>query len=145
MWGHFWSSWGSFGDIFDRLEGRLGSFWVVLGRLGALLGHFWSSWGVFGGLLAVLGRSWGVLTRQEGCDITLGPLLIDFWTHLGCQKGTQNGAQDDQKSIKNRLKKRSRFRTILRRSWGDLGPILVPSWEPRRVKIVLSPKAGLIF
>ena len=74
-----------------------------------------------------------------------GRSWIDFWLHLGREKGAKTEPKTTKNQSKNRLKKRSHFRTVLRPSWGDLGSILAPSWRPRRVKIVLSPRVALIF
>ena len=43
-------------------------------------------------------------------------------------KGSQNDPKTTQHRLKNRLKKQSRFRTVLRPSWSDLGAILASSW-----------------
>ena len=46
-------------------------------------------------------------------------------------RGRQDGTQDDQRRSKNRLEKRSPLRSVLRRSWADLGSILAPSWDQK--------------
>ena len=116
----FWSSWGSFAIIvgclgrrFGHLGGRLVSFLVVLGvvlgswgALGALLGGLGSSWGALGAVDAPKGQR-GKFTRPLGS--VFGAILAsqdDPKTtprrHLGDQdnpRGSQDGAQDDQKSI----------------------------------------------
>ena len=138
-----WSSWGS--------------FWVIFGRLGGRFGLLGRSWGALGRSWRLLERSWGELTVRRGAPQKSRALLSRFldpsWAPKGSQDGAQDetrrpqddprGSQDESKTNKNRsqncLKKRSRFRTVLRPSWGDLGPILAPSWDPRKVKIVLSP------
>ena len=97
-------------------------------------------------ILARLGRSWGELTPQGGwlpiSRHVLGRFSDPSWapkrTQDGAQdetlrpqddpRGRQDGTQDDQNRSENRLQKRSRLRTVLRPSWGDLGPILAPSW-----------------
>ena len=80
----------------------------------ALSTHFWSSRVVLGGLcwpfLVVLGVLEGVLGGLEAVLGGLGGslagwkllarLLVRFLDRLGCPRGSQNGAQDDQKSIK---------------------------------------------
>ena len=142
----------------------MGSFLLVLG---VVWGHFWSSWGSFWALGVVLERSWGVLEALgavlapvdgQGCrEPKIPPVLDRFldpsWAPKRSQdgaqdetrrpqddpRGRQDGTQDDQNRSKNRLQKRSLLRTVLRPSWGDLGPILASSWDLRRVKIVLSP------
>ena len=43
-------------------------------------------------------------------------------------KGSQNDPKTSKNRSKNRLKKRSCFRTVLRPSWCDLGAILASSW-----------------
>ena len=135
--------------------------------LGVVWGHFWSSWGSFWALGVVLGRSWRVLEALgavlapvdgQGCRGSKIPPVLDrfldpSWVPKGTQdrgqdetwrpqddpRGRQDGTQDDQNRSKNRLRKRSLLRTVLRPSWGDLGPILASSWDLRRAKIVLSP------
>ena len=146
---------------FGRLRGRLASFLVVIGvvldHFWSSLGSFWPSWGALGGPWRLLKRSWGELTPQGGAPPIYAPLLDRFldpsWVPKGGQdgaqdetwrpqddpRGRQDGTQDDQNRSKNRLQKRSLLRTVLRPSWGDLGPILASSWDLRRVKIVLSP------
>ena len=152
----FWSFWAS--------------FWVVLG---VVWSHFGSSWGSFWVLGVVLGRSWGVLGAlgaalgavdgQERRGSNFGPVLGRFWDPSwvpkrspdGAQdetlrpqdgpRGRQDGTQDDQDKSKHRVQKRLCLRTISRPSWGDLRPILASSWDLRRVKILLSPWAALVF
>ena len=51
------------------------------------------------------------------------------WGPQDDPRGRQDGTQDDQNRSENRLQKRSRLRTVLRPSWGDLGPILAPRWD----------------
>ena len=91
------------GESWGSLRELLGGLGVVLGGLGALLG----------GLGALLGGSWGCLGWSwSALGATLGAVQfsIVFWMDF-CRflapswapKGSQNGAQDDQKSIKNRL------------------------------------------
>ena len=134
----------------------MGSFLVVLG---VFWRHFWSSWGSFWALAVVLGRSWRVLealgtvlVRVDGqgwggrdFPPVLDRFLDPSWVPKGRQDGAQDetwrpqddprGRQDDTQDDKNRskkcLKKRSRFRSVLRPSWGDLGSILAPSCGPK--------------
>ena len=128
----FASSWGSCGVIFNRLGGLLGSFLVVLGVvlgiLGALGASFWGSWAVFGRLESVLKAVDGIKSAQT----QQGPFHwrpnAGFELQLGPPRGSQNDPKTNKNRSKNRLEKRSRFRTVLRSSWGDLGPILAPSW-----------------
>ena len=65
---------------------------------------------------------------QDGGNPKSFALLIWFLEPSWHPKTVPNGAQDDQKSIKKRFKKQLRSRTVLRRSWTDLGPILARSW-----------------
>ena len=37
------------------------------------------------------------------------------------------------------------LKIVLEPSWADLGSFWVPSWDRLGLKIVLSPKAGLVF
>ena len=61
-------------------------------------------------------------------------------------------AKTAPKSIPKRSKieaknqdEKNRSKTILDPSWGDLGPSWVPSWADLDLKIVLSPRAALVF
>ena len=114
-----------FWDVFDCLGKRLGSILVVLGIVWGVLGHLGV---VLGGLEALLDASWGASCGSLGRRKLWGRLKIDFRTHLGSQKRAKTEPKTTQNRSKNRLEKRSRFRRVLRTSWGDLGPILAPSW-----------------
>ena len=116
-WGHFLSSRESFGVIFGRLGGRL----KLLGWSWAALGKSWR----------LLKRSWSELTPQGGPYRFHGRSCIGFWTHLGRQKGAKTEPKTTKIRSNNYLKKRSRFRSVLRPSWGDLGAILDPSCGPK--------------
>ena len=98
--------------------------------------------GVLEALEAVLGRVDGQGCRASDFAAVLTPFLDPSWAPKGNQdgaqdetwrpqddpRGRQDGTQDDQNRSENRLQKRSRVRAVLRPSWGDLGPILAPSW-----------------
>ena len=47
--------------------------------------------------------------------------------------------------VKNDDEKRQVLTSVLKRSWLDLGSFLGPSWADLSLKIVLSPKAALVF
>ena len=125
------ASWGIFGPSEGVRQG-------ILGPPEGSGGHLGRSW-------AVLGRSWSDILSSSIFD----RFFDRFWSPKGCPKEGIWGPKTVLKTTKNRSKdhveKRSRFRSLLRPSWGDLGPILASSWDLRRVKIVLSPRAGLIF
>ena len=114
----------------------------LLGGPGALRG---GPGGILGGSWAVLGRSWSDFLSSSISD----RFFERFWSPKGCQKGALWGAKTDPKTTQNRsqkhLEKRSRFRSLLRPSWDDLGAILAASWAVWGVKIVFLPRAGLIF
>ena len=107
---------------------RLGSIWD---RFGGCPG------GILGGSWAVLGRSWSDFLSSSIFD----RFFDRFWSPKGCPKGGIWGAKTEPKTTQNRsknhLEKRSRFRSLLRPSWDDLGPILAASWAVLGVKIVL--------
>ena len=119
-------------SFLNRLGGRLGSFLVVLGVvlgiLGALGASFWGSWAVFGRLESVLKAVDGIKSAQTQQSANLQRPSVGFELQLGPSRGSQNDPKTNKNRSKNRLEKRSRFRTVLRSSWGDLGPILAPSW-----------------
>ena len=128
--------------MFNRLGDRFG---IVFGRLGGRFGPLAGSWGVLWRVLealgTVLGRVDGQGWRERDFPSVLDRFLDPSWAPKrgqdGAQdetwrpqddpRGRQDGTQDDQNRSKNRLQKRSRLRTVLRPSWGDLGPILAPS------------------
>ena len=92
----FVSSWGSFRVIFGRLGGVLGSFLVVLRVVLVLLG------GVLGCVLGVLEALEAVLGRVDapkGSAQKSVPLLDRFSDPSWAPRGSQDGAQNDQKSI----------------------------------------------
>ena len=67
---------------------------------------------------------------------------------LGCHLGGQIGTKTDKKDAKTKRKfksQKNRSKTILDPSWSDLGPSWAPSWADLDLKIVLSPRAGLVF
>ena len=72
-------------------------------------------------MVRFLDPSWAPKGRQDGAQ-------DETWRPQDDPRGHQDGTQDDQNRSENRLQKRSRLRTVLRPSWGDLGPILAPSW-----------------
>ena len=132
----------SFLVVWGRLGGRCWPFWVVLG----------GSWDHFGVCFGHLGRSWAVLgssCARETVQLSDAPFwcatCVDFWTVLGAQeaaqttprrhpetprwpKKRQDAAQDEQNSMINFDLKttpfRIRLKTVLGRSWDDLGPVL---------------------
>ena len=57
----------------------------------------------------------------------------------------QNGTKNDPKTKRKFKRQKRRSKTILDPSWGDLGPSWVPSWADLDLKIVLSPRAALVF
>jgi hypothetical protein len=122
-----------------------GSFVVIL----AVLGVVGSSWGGRERSRAVLGRPLVAVMPREGY---LGAFLDRpgssrwfFGSPWGPMRAPKRSLKTTKKQCENRCKKRWHVATVVRPTWGDLGPMLVPSWATRRVKIVLSPRAGLIF
>ena len=104
---------------------------IVFGDLGVVLGLLRGLGAFFGGLGGSC-SGLGASRRRGGSPLGLGGISwVGFCTHLGREKG----AKTEPKTIKNRtnihLKKRSRFRSVLRPSWGDLGSILAPSCGPK--------------
>ena len=116
---------------------------MVLGDLGAILGGFRA---VFGGSWGVLGWSWGRFVDPSQQIPPQRAAWDRFSAHLGRPRRPQDGsktapwrlktAQEDVKTepktnknrSENRPEKRSPARTLLRRSWGDLGSILGSPW-----------------
>ena len=78
--------WGGLGGFLKGSWALLMRSWGALGRLGELLG----------GLGAVL----GAVDGQECRGSNFPPALGSFLDRLGCPRRCQNGAQDDQKSVK---------------------------------------------
>ena len=109
-----------------------------MGLLGGLLEGL-------GGLLGRLGPSWAVLGRHASIFVVLSSTrwagarnLCRFGSPKRSQKGTQNASKSKTKS----KTKTSRSR---RPSWNDLRAILGRSWATPISKIVLSPRAGIVF
>jgi len=108
----FWSSWGSFGIIWGRLGGRFGTFWIVLGAvlalltpLGVLLAPSWD----------VLGRSGRRLTAISPKNRRIqnsGAFFLRFLAPSWVPKGAKTKPKTTKNRSKNRLKKRSHFRTV---------------------------------
>ena len=111
--------------LFGRLGGSLWVLGVVLGghfgRLGAVLEAVDGQGCRASNFPPVLDRfldpSWVPKGRQDGAQ-------DETWRPQDDPRGHQDGTQDDQNRSKNRLRKRSRLRAVLRPSWGDLGPAL---------------------
>ena len=112
IWGHFGSSWVSFWGSRGVLEG-LGLSWVGLG-------------GVLGAVAAPRGGTGGCPKLGWRKCYLKRPILTP-------QKGAKTELKTNKNRSQNHLKKRSRFGTLLRPSWTDLGPILAPSWLVLRV------------
>ena len=117
--------WSNFGFIFGCLGGRLVSFLVVLGGV-------WSFWGGLERSRAVLGRPLVAATprvRYLGRFLNRpgGPRWI-FGSPWGPKRAPKRSPKTTNKRSENRCQKRSHVRTVSRPTWGDLGPILVPSW-----------------
>ena len=73
---------------------------AMLRLLGTILGSLGGSWGAPGGSWKLLKRSWGELTLQRGGAQTSLAYLDRFLDPSWAPKGGQDGAQDDQKTIK---------------------------------------------
>ena len=100
-------------------------------------------------------RSRTTRRKKDRTKTILGP----SWTPPGpipqvqtCPWGSIWEAKTAPKSIPKRSKierkiktKKKRSKTILDPSWGDLEPSWVPSWADLDPKIVLSPRAALVF
>ena len=132
IWHRFCSSWRS--------------FWIVFGCLGRYFGSLGVSWRPLGGSWSVLGWSWGRFVDPSQQIPPQRAAWDRFSAHLGRPRRPQDGsktapwrlktAQEDAKTepktnknrSENRPEKRSPARTLLRRSWGDLGSILGSSW-----------------
>ena len=117
----------------------------VLGLLGGLGGHLGRSWRPLGGSWRPLGTSWAVLGRHPSIFVVLKPTRPaggPDGLRKGTQHGTPNATQNGPKSNTKTKTKTSRYR---RPSWSDLRAILGRSWATPISKIVLSPRAGLIF
>ena len=75
--------------------------------------------------------------------IDLGSVLVPFWPPKcrpgGPKRAPKRSPKTTKKRSENRCKKRSHVRTVSRPTWGDLGPILVPSWGQEGQK---SKKSG---
>ena len=75
--------------------------------------------------------------------IVLGSVLVPFWPPKwrpgGPKRAPKRSPKTTKKRSENRCKKRSHVRTVSRPTWGDLGPILVPSWGQEGQK---SKKSG---
>ena len=130
-WPLFGHSWAAVGPFWAALGPLLAALGPLLAALGALLGR---SWPHLGRSWAALGRSWGALGRSWEA---LGPSWAALGTtcknhpkidakndRLGLPKASQMAPTSDQKTIKNRCKKRSENRTEKRPSWNRLGAIL---------------------
>ena len=65
------------------------------------------------------------LDRPGGQGALLGSIFGSPW---GPKRAPKRSPKTTKKRSENRCKKRSHVRTVLRPTWGDLGPILVPSW-----------------
>ena len=59
--------------------------------------------------------------------------------------GTSGEPKRSKFGVKNDDEKRQVLAFILKRSWVDLGSLLEPSWADLALKIVLSPRAALVF
>ena len=101
------------------LLAALGRFLVALGRSWALLGRSWAllgrSWAALGRSWAALGRSWVAL----GTTCKNHPKIDAQNDRFGLPKAPQNGAKmtpkPNQKTTKNRCKKRSEKSPEMRR------------------------------
>ena len=161
MFGCSWASWSAFGRLLSCLV--LGRLWRGLGRQVGVKSDRRStkstprppkieaktfqnevqkqhriqnrSWCAashcFGPPVLDFGPSWlPKMTPRQPQDDTFAP--------QSGPRGGQDGAQDDQKSIKKSSSKTSASwndpKTILGRSWADLGPMLWPKWAPNHRK-----------
>ena len=130
-----WGNLGSFGGILRASWVVLRGSWVILGGSLALLG----------GLGCLLGGSWSILGAHGSTFVVLGSTRRSAGSELGrfgdprwSQKSTPNRPKSKTKT----MRKTSRSR---RPSWSDLGGILGRFWATPISKIVLSPRAGLVF
>ena len=85
---------------------------------------------------------WIVLDQPQGVQPQFG---VTPGVPFGRPKRHQTRSQNDQKSKRKIKTNKNRSKTILDPSWGDLGPSWVPSWADLDPKIVLSPRAALVF
>ena len=83
-----------------------------------------------------------VLDRQKGPDHRY---LRTPRAPFGRPNRHQNGTKNDAKTKLKFKSQKNQSKTILDSSWGDLGPSWVPSWADLDLKIVLSPRAALVF
>ena len=120
--------------MFCRFGGVLGRFVVVLGLLGGSFGCLGGSWealegsgGRLGSILGGLESPWVVKGRFRASELLRSP-------SFGRANGGQDEAKMEPKTDKNRCRKRSRkkmlLKIVLERSWGDLGSFWMPSWGP---------------
>ena len=132
--------------VLRRSWGLLGPLGPLLGGSRAALGRFWAllggSWGGLGPLLGALGPSWdglGAILRAsdhkienqvENCQTPFA-----FWVDFG----SQNGSQNDPKTIQNESKIKTKNASLFYRSWTRLGPVLRRSWDHLGVKKVCFP------
>ena len=126
---------GQFGVVLVHLAG-------ILDRSGGVLGHLGE---VFGGLGCVLGGSWGILGAHGSTFVVLSstrPSARSELGRFGDPRWSQKSTPNRPKSKTKTMRKTSRSR---RPSWSDLGGILGRSWATPISKIVLSPRAGLVF
>ena len=144
------------GSRFVRLGGVLGGFFVVLGGLWGVLAASWgiggASWGVLAASWRVLAASWGLFGASWAVLGRHGSIFVVFSsTRWGA--GAQRLPKRDptwhpkweQKRTKIDIKNEDEKRHSLRSSSSDLGAILGRSWAASISKIVLSPRAGLVF
>ena len=130
-----WGNLGSFGGILQASWVVLRGSWVILGGSLALLG----------GLGCLLGGSWSILGAHGSTFVVLGstsPSARSELGRFGDPRWSQKSTPNRPKSKTKTMRKTSRSR---RPSWSDLGGILGRSWATPISKIVLSPRAGLVF
>ena len=108
------------------LEDSWGGSWDVLGGLGPLLGALGPS---SDGLGAILRASDHKIENQvENCQTPFA-----FWVDFG----SQNGSQNDPKTIQNESKIKTKNASLFSRSWTRLGPVLRRSWARLGVRKVI--------
>ena len=119
----FWS----FGRSFGESWGGLGGSWVPLRAS-------WEALGVSGGRL---GSVFGRLGRHGSLRVVFRARAVLRTPSFGESKGGQDGAKIAPKTDPNRRQKRSRkkmlLKTVLERSWADLGLFWVSSWRAKTV------------
>ena len=92
-----------------------------------------------------MGGAWGILGAHGSTFVVLSSTRSAEARNLGSKRGprwSQKSTPNRPKSKTKTMRKTSRSR---RPSWSDLGGILGRSWATPISKIVLSPRAGIVF